>query len=116
MKRFSAAASVALMLALAACGGGSSSDNTSDNSAANAAGGAMTAASAMPTDPGGAAVIPASLHCGAVKPVWVNTSTRVYHEQADPYYGKTKRGEYMCPSTAKKDGYRASGGGTTKPH
>jgi hypothetical protein len=116
MKRFSAAISIALFLALTACGGGSS-DNSSDNSSANAAsGGAMSAASAMPTDPGGAAVIPASLHCGAVKPVWVNTSTRVYHEQADPYYGKTKHGEYMCPSTAKKDGYRAAGASAMKSH
>ena len=121
MKRLSAVVSVALFLALTACGGGSSSsDNSADNSAANAAaGGAMTAASAAPaaSDAGGgmaadgsAAPIPADLNCGAVKPVWVNLNTKAWHEPNDQYYGKTKHGQYMCPATAKKDGYHRAGG------
>ena len=48
--------------------------------------------------------------CGAVKAVWVNTKTHVYHEPTDPMYGKTKHGEYMCPAAAKKAGNRPAKG------
>jgi hypothetical protein len=117
MKRISAVVSAALFLALTACGGGSSSsDSSAANSATNAA-----AASAAPaaSDAGGgmaadgsAAPIPADLNCGAVKPVWVNLNTKAWHEPNDQYYGKTKHGQYMCPATAKKDGYHRAGGGS----
>ena len=120
MKRISAAVSVALFLALTACGGGSSSsDSSADNAATNAAAGAMTAASGSPAASdtsggmaadGSAAPIPADLNCGAVKPVWVNLNTKAWHEPGDQYYGKTKHGEYLCPATAKKDGYHRAGG------
>jgi hypothetical protein len=54
---------------------------------------------------GAVAAIPADLNCGAVKPVWVNPKTKVYHEPSDPLYGKTKHGKYMCPADAAKAGF-----------
>ena len=76
------------------------------NSMSNAAGMAMRSP----------APIPADLNCGAVKPVWVNTKTHVYHLESDPMYGKTKVGQYMCPSAAKAEGDHPSGGAMKHHH
>ncbi len=118
-----------LVAALAACGH-SSSTNSKASSQTN---GVMSNATASPLDNNGAAVpmggndksgnamapgtfatIPPSLQCGAVQPVWANEKTHVYHLPSDPYYGRTKHGEYMCPSTAKAQGYRPAGKHATK--
>ncbi|HKB69984.1 MAG TPA: helix-hairpin-helix domain-containing protein, partial [Thermoanaerobaculia bacterium] len=40
--------------------------------------------------------------------VWVNTATKVYHREGDPWYGRTKAGKFMTEADAIKAGYRAS--------
>jgi competence protein ComEA len=40
--------------------------------------------------------------------VWVNTATKVFHRQGDPWYGKTKEGKFMTEAEATQAGYRAS--------
>lgn len=88
---------VAISFALVACGGSKSSN-------ANAS----TAASTQPGTSG--TVRQESMpDCGAVQPVWVNLKSKVYHEPGDPRYGKTKNGEYLCPSQATAQGFRAAG-------
>jgi hypothetical protein len=106
---------VLALAALTACGGGKSSTTTTTTTtqsqtaaspgvspAATAAGGSMMSAATQ-------APIPASLHCGAAAPVWVNTKRHTYHTASDPYYGKTKNGQYMCASAAVAAGYHAAG-------
>ena len=38
--------------------------------------------------------------------VWVNLSTKVYHNEGDRYYGNTKNGKFMTEDEAIKAGYR----------
>ncbi len=104
------------LVALAACGGGKSaqtSANPSPRSEVNGPMGGMNA-SGEAMAPGTIATVPPGMTCGAVRAVWVNTKTRVYHEPSDPYYGRTKHGEYMCPSQAVKEGYHKAGGAKKK--
>ena len=100
---------LSIALTLAACGGGKSSSASSTSAsqaaATSAAAGAPAAGSAS-SGPMQAAMP----NCGAVQPVWVNLSSKVYHSPGDPYYGKTAHGEYLCPSQAKAQGFRPAGG------
>ncbi|HEY6485324.1 MAG TPA: hypothetical protein VIX83_02930 [Candidatus Cybelea sp.] len=106
-------------LALAGCGG-----NKASNAASNAANAAATAASdaknaaSNSMQSAGQAVIGNQTppNCGAVSAVWVNLKTKVYHESGDPMYGKTKHGEYLCPSAAKAKGFRPAGGAMAGKH
>lgn len=123
-----------LLVGVAACGGGKSAENAANtaasaagnaagnamNSASNAAGNAMNSAgNTMKSMKNGAEnamggdEMGKMPNCGAVKPVWVNLNSKAYHEPGDPYYGKTKHGEYLCPSQAKAQGFHPAGGGKT---
>jgi hypothetical protein len=116
---------VIAVLCIAACGGGKATSTTSATASSN---GIMTSQSANPSPstaanapmggvnssgeamaPGTLATVPPGLNCGAVSPVWVNTKSHVYHEPSDPYYGRTKHGEYLCPADAVKQGYHKAG-------
>jgi hypothetical protein len=37
--------------------------------------------------------------------VWVNPETRIFHRAGDPWYGKTRNGEWMTPADAVKAGF-----------
>lgn len=121
LKRFSA---LALIAALVACGSNHHNDQSSANGQSQSnqnAAGIMTGSPASPlketTPVGGssagagssmvgvAAPTPSVMSCGSAQPVWVNERSHVYHEPADPLYGHTKHGKYMCPSDAIASGY-----------
>jgi hypothetical protein len=52
----------------------------------------------------------AKSHCPGDTVVWATlTRTKVYHLSGDRYYGKTRRGAYMCQKDAVKDGMHQAG-------
>ncbi len=104
--RFVCALAIASAFTLAACGGNKGSNTTSSM------GNQMRTESqregnALPLNQ--MARVPRGLRCGATRAVWVNTHTRTFHETGDPYYGRTRNGQYMCPSEALSAGYHLAG-------
>ncbi len=119
---------VTVLIALAACGGGGNNQSSSAASPTASSNGIMTSESANPSPstvvngpmggvnasgepmaPGTLATVPPGLSCGSQRAVWVNTKTHVFHEPTDPYYGRTKHGQYMCRKQALKEGDRPAG-------
>jgi hypothetical protein len=116
------------LVALAACGGGKNQSSSAAASPTASSNGIMTSESANPSPstavnapmggedasgeamaPGTLATVPPGLNCGSERAVWVNTKSHVFHEPSDPYYGRTKHGEYMCRQDAIKAGDRPAG-------
>jgi hypothetical protein len=50
----------------------------------------------------------ARARCPSDTVVWANTPTRIYHYSGTHYYGRTRRGAYMCEADARAAGYRAA--------
>jgi len=111
MKRIIATSVLAFatVIFLAACGGNKGTTSTTSTTTAGPMTEGQREAGALPL--AAAKPVPAGLNCGATKPVWVNLHTKAYHEPDSPYYGKTKSGQYMCPSAAAAAGYHAAGAG-----
>lgn len=105
-----AVAILAVTALLVGCGGGSKESAPVNNATVMPPASPMTAVqkeiSALPLAT--AALIPLSLKCKTTI-VWVNTARKTYHESSDPYYGRTKHGEYMCKEAAEAAGDHLAG-------
>jgi hypothetical protein len=52
----------------------------------------------------------ARAHCPGDTIVWANLSgSKAYHLSGNKYYGKTKRGAYMCQKEADRTGFHPAG-------
>ncbi len=57
----------------------------------------------------------AKAKCAGDTVVWVNTSSKAIHMAGDKYYGKTKKGAYMCEKNAIAAGFHAPKAKSAKP-
>jgi hypothetical protein len=99
-----------LAVALWGCGGGGGGSAPQNNATVAPLASPMSEVqkeiAALPLSQ--AAPIPRGMNCkGNV--VWVNVNTKSYHRQGDPYFGRTKHGEYMCEAAADAAGYHLAG-------
>ena len=92
---------------LAGCGGGSQSSSSQATAAPTATTEAQREQAALPTS--SMQPVPKDLGCSGNDVVWVNMKSKSYHLPADPYYGRTKNGKYMCKAAADAAGYHMAG-------
>lgn len=105
----SCVALAALALVGTACSGGKESAPTNPATVAPAPAKtteAMAEQAALPLAV--VAAVPKTLKCKD-EIVWGNTTKKTYHEKGDPYYGRTKHGQYMCKAAAEAAGYHIAG-------
>lgn len=57
----------------------------------------------------------AKAKCAGDTVVWVNTSSKAIHMAGDKYYGKTKKGAYMCEKEAIAAGFHTPKAKSAKP-
>jgi hypothetical protein len=50
----------------------------------------------------------ARVRCVGGVVVWANTDSKIYHYAGSPWYGKTKKGAYMCERDTTSAGIRAA--------
>jgi len=99
---------VSLLIAaalVAGCGGGSQGSSSQATAAPTTE--AQREQAALPTS--AMQPVPKDLGCSGNDVVWVNLKTKAYHETGDPYYGRTKNGQYMCKAAAVAAGYHMAG-------
>jgi hypothetical protein len=53
----------------------------------------------------------AQRHCPADTVVWLNLPTGIYHFKGKRWYGRTRRGAYVCEKEADEAGDRATRNG-----
>jgi hypothetical protein len=92
-----------IAFAIAGCGGNQSAPA---NNAASPMSETAREQAALPLS--AMAPIPKGLHCKSPV-VWVNLKTKAYHEKGDPYYGRTKNGQYICKAAADAAGDHMAG-------
>jgi hypothetical protein len=111
LNRFAAIAALALAMSLATagCGNGGGQSAPQNNATYAPPASPMTAVqkeiASLPMSE--LVPVPKGLKCKHDMVVWVNKKT--YHESGDPYYGRTKHGEYMCKAAADAAGDHLAG-------
>ncbi len=108
--RFSAFSAFIAAAALFAAGCGSNSSDSTTTGGSPAPTASSTSQMSGHVKMMAAAPIPLDLKCTDAI-VWVNLASKAYHLSGDKYYGRSKRGEYECRSTADGKGYHLAGTG-----